>query len=266
MFKKITSALFLILFFSNAVFADEKNTQAETWNSEEGLKKLERSQCKNDFYQLANFYQPQINPLYCSVATGVILLNALNYGNISSNEKFEIHKPQSDGGDVIAFNLYSQETFFNEQTDKIKKREIINYKEAKKKVFQDNEFKEIYDAGLSLSDFSEILSKVYKLKTQLTYAKNNDAKSLMKFRETAKKVLSDDKSFLVVNFDGRILGQKTSGHISPLAAFDEEGDAVLVMDVALHKNQWYWISVPKLFEAMNSKDDNMYRGYLVVGH
>lgn len=253
MFKKIFITFFLI---TNSAFA------TEAWNSAEGLGRLTRSQFKNDFYQLINFYQAQINPVYCSAATSVAILNALNYGEIPSQKISEITKPN---GEAIEFKLYTQQGFFNEETNKIKSRDIIEYKASTgEKIFENSEWKEVYDAGLSLGDLTKILSKVYNLKTELTYAKKNDEKSVNKFRETLKKVLADKTSFIIVNFDGKILGTKTGGHISALAAYDEESDSVLVLDAALHKNQWYFAEVKKLYEAMNSMDGETYRGYLVV--
>jgi hypothetical protein len=258
MFKKL---LVFLVIFPYAAFAEPLNSQAEIWNSTEGLKRLENSQFKNDFYQLLNFYQPQINPVYCSIASAVIILNALDYDNIPSAKEFEIHRPQSAGGKVSEFHLYTQQTFLNEKTDKIKKREVIEFKAPKQVV----DGKEIYDAGLSLKDYSQILFKVYGLKVKLTYAKKNDEESVGKFRETLKKVLIDKKNFIIANFDGQLLGLKVSGHISPLVAYDEASDSVLILDVALHKNLWHFVNVERLFAAMNSKDDETYRGYLVVG-
>ena len=78
MFKKSIVIFFL---FTNFSFA------TEVWNSEEGLKRLSRSQFKNDFYQLVNFFQPQINPIYCGAASSVMILNAFNYGKIASQKK-----------------------------------------------------------------------------------------------------------------------------------------------------------------------------------
>ena len=138
MFKKLFLTFFLL---SNSAFA------TEIWNSAEGLGRLTRSQFKNDFYQLANFYQAQINPVYCSAATSVAILNALNYGEISSQKISEITKP--DGG-IIEFKLYTQQGFLNEETDKIKAHDIIEYKAANGEVFDGTDWKETYDAGLSL--------------------------------------------------------------------------------------------------------------------
>ncbi len=186
-----------------------------------------------------------------------MVLNAFNKNGIESQKALEINKPEIDGGGISEFKSYSQLTFFNDKTDKIKDRKIINYQAQNKKGK--------FDPGLNLEDLSKILSKVYNLKTRVFYAKNNDQNSIDEFRNLLKKTLLDDKNFIIVNFDGKILGNATRGHISPLATYDEESDSVLVLDVASHKNQWYFVQVTKLFEAMNSKDGDVYRGYMLVG-
>ena len=253
-------AFFLVISFSTAVFADEENSQVEIWNTSKGLQRLDRSRFKKDFYQLVNFFEPQINPLYCSIATGTILLNALNYGNIPSQKDGEVQKPEVAGNNIIEFHLYSQNGFLNNKTDKIKKREVIRYEVAT--IIND---KEVYDAGLSITDFSKILSKAYGLKVNITYVKKSDSESIDNFRQTLKKYLIEDRRFVVVNFDGKILNLATRGHVSPIAAYDEESDSVLVLDVALHKTQWYWAPLEKLYAAMNTMDNEAYRGYLLVG-
>jgi hypothetical protein len=256
--SKTISAIFIFaIVLSSQVFAAAN----EKWNSAEGLKRLERSQFKNDFYQLVNFYQPQINPLYCGVATSVILLNATHSNDkIPSQKENHVEKPQAIGGGIAEFHSYSQLSFLNEKTDKIKKREIIQLKA----VSDVKDGKESYDAGMSLTDFTKILTQVYDFKTTVKRVEKNDKKTRQNFREDLKKYLADQKSFLVVNFDGKIVGNGARGHFSPLAAFDEESDSVLVLDVALHKTTWYWVSVDKLSEAMNTKDEDTYRGYVVV--
>jgi hypothetical protein len=237
----------------------KKNAQTEIWNSPQGILRLERSHFKNDFYQLANFYQPQINPLYCSVASAIIILNALDYGNIVSQKAGEIHKPQSLGGDTIKYHLYLQNGFFNGKTEKIKKQAVIDYQ--KLKVNDKN-----YDPGIGLDDLFKMLTKVYNLRAKVTYATKNDERSVAKFRHTLKKVLADKENFIIANFDGAVLAQKTQGHVSPLAAYDEASDSVLVLDVALHKTRWYWAEVKNFYRAMNTKDNKTYRGYLVISH
>ena len=117
MFKK-----FFIIFLLT-ICVNKNAFSIEIWNSENGISRLNSSQYKNDFYQLANFYQAQNNPIHCSSATALMLKNAFFYEQIPSQKNAEITKPD---GQNIPFKLFvSQEDFFNEKTDKIKSREII---------------------------------------------------------------------------------------------------------------------------------------------
>lgn len=52
--------------------------------------------------------------------------------------------------------------------------------------------------------------------------------------------------------------------MSPIVALDTVSDSLLVMDVVDHKNDWYWARVADLVKAMNTKDGNNYRSYLVI--
>ena len=236
---------FLVFFFSfGNAFA------VEVWNSPNGIKKFETSQYKNDFYQLVNFYQAQNNPIYCAVAVATTLLNVFNYPDIPSNTNHQITKPN---GQVVAFPLFSQDSFFNDKTNKIKHQDIIEFK----KPANNNE----YDPGMSLGDFAKILEQAYLLKTKVYYQKNSDAN---KFREIIKEVTTDSTSFLVINFDGSVLTNKTKGHMSLISAYQQDSDEVLVLDVALHKNQWQWVAVADIVSAMNTLDGAKYRGYIVV--
>lgn len=242
----------LIIFIANLLI--KQSFAIEIWNSELGIKKLQTSQFNNDFYQLVNFYQPQINPIYCGIATALIIKNAIYYSNIPSQKISEYQKPN---GDIIPFNLYiSQDDFFNEETDKIKHRDIIKFKKTKN---NSNE----YDPGLSLSDFQKII-KIHKIKSKINYIYNVNEDEIINFRKLLKKILSDKNKFLVANFDGKILGAKTNGHISPIVAYNQDSDEILILDVALHKNQWYWVNISDLLKAMNTKDGENYRGYAIL--
>ncbi len=255
--RKFFIFLVLACCFGGTVFA----AAVEDWNSVEGLKRLQRSQFKNDFYQLVNYYQPQINPFYCGVATGVILLNATNSSDKIPNQKEnQGTRPQALGGGIVEFHSYSQQSFLNDKTDKIKKRDVIQLKEPAAR----KDGKEVFDAGMSAADFAQILKHSYGLKVQLKHVTTADQKAVENFRADLKKYLADSKNFLVANFDGRVIGRSTHGHISPIAVYDEESDSVLVLDVALHKNPWYWVNISDLLAAMNTKDDQAYRGYVII--
>ena len=216
-----------------------------------------QSKYNNDFYQLVNFYQPQVNPLYCSVASSVIILNALNYNNIESQKDAQIVKPSdTQGKKILEYKIYNQTSFLNSATDKIKNKDTIEYKQKNKSGS--------YDAGLSLSDLAEILSKSYNLKVEKIHAENNDIESIEKFRAKLKWHLSDKTHYILINFKGSDIDLNTGGHISPVAAYDQETDSVMILDVALHKDLWHFVPLERLYKAMNSKDGDNYRGYLIV--
>jgi hypothetical protein len=231
----------------------------EAWNSPEGLRRLETSEYKNDFYELVNFFQPQMNPVYCGVASSVIILNAIGAkkSNLVSQKNLEIKKPFSIGGEVIPFTSYSQLTFLNEQTDKIKDRKIIRLENI-------TDPNERFDPGLTLGQLENILEKVYNLKVKTHYASRVSKYQLNKFRDVIKRVFSEQDQYILANYNATAIGAKSGGHISPLVAYDQVSDSVLVLDVATHKEPWYWVKVEDFYKAMNSKDGKKHRGYLII--
>ena len=63
------------------------------------------------------------------------------------------------------------------------------------------------------------------------------------------------------------IGQEIGGHISPLAAYDDESDRFLILDVARYKYPPVWVKASDLFDAMNTPDaanDNRRRGFVLV--
>ncbi len=256
MIKKILlTFVFSLLATISCLAATQLSPNYDSWNNLSNIKKLQNSKFNNDFYQLVNFYQPQENPLFCAIASTTIIKNALNYNNIPSQKTGERKTPNNE---LIAYKLYSQSDFFNDESEKIKKRTIVEYKEPKA-----DDLKK-YDPGLTLDEFATILPKAHNLNVEITKVEKNDLSEMEKFRQILKNVLNENEKFVVVNFDGKLIEKGTRGHFSPIVAYDEESDEVMVMDVALHKNQWYWVGLGKIFSAMNSKDGNSYRGYSII--
>ena len=259
-----------ILTCSNASYAQENikiqsNSQTATpdpndsFNNPNSLKKLNRSEFKNDFYQLINFYQPQINPLYCAIASSVMIINALNYGEIANQIDNQVTKPS---GDIVEYKILTQQNFLNEATDNIKNRDIINFKKPILRIKENKKWQDIFDPGLTLGQLSLILEEVYNLSITKIHISNND--QINELRKRLTKVLQDQDNFIVANFDGKILNKNSNGHISPIVAYNQESDEVLILDSALHKNKWFWTSLENLVKAMKTKDGDEYRGYLII--
>ena len=65
----------------------------------------------------------------------------------------------------------------------------------------------------------------------------------------------------------RSLGQDTGVHISPVAAYDADADAFLILDVARYKYPPVWVKAAALFDAMNTADSangNRTRGFVLI--
>jgi len=73
-------------------------------------------------------------------------------------------------------------------------------------------------------------------------------------------------SVFVVSYDRKVVGQTGSGHFSPVGAYDEETDSVLVLDVARFKYPPHWMPMRTLWEATrtNDKSTGKPRGWVTL--
>ncbi|EFO25033.1 PCS-1 protein [Loa loa] len=181
----------------------------------------------NIYFRLASHFLTQGEPSYCGLSTLVMVLNAL----------------EVDPGRVWK----SPWRFYHESMldcciplDVIKK------------------------TGITLSQFA-CLAECNKLSTELKYAESK-SEFLSIFRENIKRSMTVDDTILVVNYNRQVLGQTGTGHFSPLGAYHEESDQVLIMDIARFKYPPHWISLTILRDAMLSVDTTTGkpRGYLIL--
>lgn len=120
--------------------------------------------------------------------------------------------------------------------------------------------------GVTMEQFAH-LAESNRTDAEVFYA-GQGGTNLKEFRLRIQAVLRDAEALsrVVVSFDRGTLGQTGSGHYSPIAAFHEQRDAVLVMDVARFKYPPYWVPLPLLWQAMQEFDPitGRSRGYFVV--
>lgn len=245
--------------FKPSSFSENKEVVLVAWNSPEGRKRLKRTKYNSDFYQLASFYQPQINPLYCGIATSTIILNYIysERNELPDQKQLEVNRPELYGGGKIPFRSFSQITLLNDKTESVKSREIINLEN-----FNSGDSSSI-SPGLTLDELNGILG-VYGLKTTVFHAESDIVSGIDNFRNMVMDIMMNDDVFLVVNFVGNLIGATTGGHISPVVAYDKKSDSVLILDVAGHKNPWYWAPVYDLYNSMHTKDSGNWRGWIVI--
>jgi hypothetical protein len=88
------------------------------------------------------------------------------------------------------------------------------------------------------------------------------------FREAAKAALGARDRFVLINFSRGTMSDdgQGGGHFSPLAAYDEETDSFLVMDVARYKYPPFWVDADLLWRSMATTDtvSERRRGYVVI--
>ncbi|EDO31596.1 predicted protein [Nematostella vectensis] len=129
-------------------------------------------------------------------------------------------------------------------------------------------------AGITMEEFA-CLAKCNGAVCSITRTEDTE-QSFQLFRDTVISVctgrrgLCDDPlhalELMVVLFHRATLTQHGEGHYSPVAAYDEESDSVLILDVARYKYPPFWTPVRMLFNAMLPKDPVTIksRGYFVL--
>ncbi len=234
-----------------------KEVAVTNWNSQKGIERFERTPFKGDFFRLAHHYKPQVNPAACGQAAATVVLSAiyeLNQKPFPVIEEWPI--TIADKKYPLQYRLINESNFFNATTDKALDRRVISMKISKK----DGSF----SGGIDIDELQKML-KIHGVKSKMVNVENFSDENLNKFRNLVKEVVNSDKEFLVLNYDHSYKGLM-GGHFSPVAAYDEKSDSVLMLDVAAHRNPWIWINLSDIYHAMNTKNyaQTAYRGYLIV--
>ena len=204
-------------------------------DSDEGEKRLVSSHARRDFFKLSETFVTQKEQSLCPVASGVMVLNAL-----------AIQAPASPAW--APYKTFTQDNFFNDRA-----RELG-----------------VARGGLQLDQLKELL-ETYPVDATAVHASDTNVDA---FRKTIASDLADPSNFIIVNFLRSGLDEdpkgpvdaKVAGHFSPIGAYDEATDSVLMLDVARYKYPPLWIPTAELFAAMNTVDvdSGKTRGYLLV--
>jgi hypothetical protein len=219
----------------------------ERWDSAEGKARLFRSENARGFFSLAPFFQPQLSPVYCGVASAVMVLNALRCPTDLAPLDSALPVIVPETGQPIALRAYSQLSFLNSSTEAVKRKAVIEYR--------DKDAAGKYRPGLSLMELRDLL-RVYSLRAEACFASE---KTEMEFRNDLEKTEAHS-AFTLIHFRSDLMGGIPRGHISPLGAWDRTSDSVLILDVASHKGPWYWAPVSQVFRAMSATYDTQPKG------
>ncbi len=213
-----------------------KNTVS--WNSEEGQKRLFNSEYKQSFFELASYYSPQQHAMECGIASARIVINAL-YKNASLQTPY--HHSRSFGSD--SRNFYLDYNLFTDEDIAI---------DAERKRIRGEGPKCDADIGIDIWNYPAFF-KDKNLNAEYFNIENSLINKTI-FIKTAKKILSTKNAFIVGFFNE---------HISPIVAYEQKSNSVLILDVEQHNTGWYWIDIDYLIKNILI---TKYHGYVTVSY
>jgi hypothetical protein len=227
--------------------------------TDESMRRLARSAHKVDFFKLVNHFEGQQNLGMCGPTSAVIVLNTLHSDRELSTRPTD---PSLFPEEFLAglpphlkpvFHRYSQGIFFSdERVTSVKKRETFYGQPTQEGV---------RDPGMQLRQLHEIFLK-FGVSSEIQIV---DAKvSVDSVRQRLRDNLGQADDYIVVNYHRPVLKQTGGGHISPLAAYDQESDSFLVLDVNPNGKTWVWVRADLLIASMRTFDTIENRGYLLL--
>ena len=223
----------------SSIYAQEVSQTSELidLDSSTGEQLLFTSQARRDYFPLASEFITQDNLAYCGVATLVMILNAL-----------DIEAPEAPSHvipGIVSYRFFTQDNVFENS----KAHAVISPETVMRQ-------------GMTLQELGGLF-KSYPVDVQVFHGEDV---SLDQFRNLAVRNLQKPKNFIAINYLRRSLGQKGGGHISPIAAYNEQSDRFLILDVARYRYDPLWVEAETLWKAMNTLDSTSgkSRGFVLV--
>lgn len=235
MFKQLTVFLLCIVqVFSQSISAaanqNSKSKPWIEWDSTEGINRLQTSETKENYWKLLRYFETQSRLAYCSVASTVMVLNALG-----------VESPPTQY--LGTYQLHTQDNFFSEEVCTLVDRDDVEV------------------VGVSLYDLAEIFP-AFPVKIQVFEAMNMNHSEM---RNILIKALKNRDQYVLALYHRKPLEQEGMAHWSPIAAYDVASDSFLILDVARYKYPPVWADSIAFFNAMqtcNGKGKS--RGFIIV--
>ena len=200
-------------------------------NTPQGEQRLVGAKLRQHFFAVQPYVETQQNLAFCGPASIVAVMNSLGLQRPGVSQ-------------LYPYSFFTQDNIFNADTQKVKSYVMVSLR------------------GMTLAAIAGFFNAL-GLRATPHYAESLTADSL---RALLKGAFANPDARVVANFDRKVIGQAGAGHQSPLAAYDEVSDSVLMLDVAKFKYPPAWIAVRDLLEAMRSvdADSGKSRGFVVI--
>lgn len=226
-----------------------------SYNTQEGISRFNSSQYKVPFYNLSTHYSPQSNILSCGIASAVIMLNTI-YSTLGKQPP--LSKTGSfynlQDGYIDGNFTWTEDNFFNDNVKGYLDQEVIY---GRKKVDGN------YVVGVTLDQLTQALN-LQGLQANAVHVDSSTDANIEGFRELLKSTLGGNSSYMIVNYNLNVMSALNGGHFSPVGAYDQASDSVLIIETWNAFAPWEWIKVYDLYKSMNTQDGNSYRGYIMI--
>ena len=232
--RKILLASVAIICFANFAKADE----LIYLDSSKGTQFLSEAHGSAGFGSLVRFRESQRLQTYCSVSSSITVLNSL--GIVS-----KIPTP-----DIYPYNSFNQYSFFTNEVMKIKKPIEVQMGNTEGVGVP------LDQLGQMLNTFDNVVATVY----------HGDKIDINEARRLIAEAESNPNKRVIINYFRKAIGQNGTGHFSPLGAYDEVSDRVLILDTAAYKYPPVWASFADFYNAINTVDEDAKatRGFIII--
>lgn len=229
--KNSLLVIVLCLFVAASLGRADEKPAVIYWDSPAGVELHTHIPEDADYWQLIPNFAVQNTQTFCAVASAVTVLNTLPI----KKPVDPLYKP---------YGYFTQSNFFSPAVAKIISAQTV------------------LAAGMTREQMAQTLMQ-QGVKAESLAGDSFDNDSL---RTLLQKALGDDEQFVLVNYARASLGQVGGGHWSVLAAFDEDSDRVLILDVAKYKYPPVWVEIDALRQAIATIDTTSQkaRGLVVV--
>ncbi len=231
------------------------------FHSNLGEQYLISSKYRQVFFRLAQCFIHQQHVTTCGVASSVMVLNAIYVQKQIKRplDTASMFKNVTTNVSMANF-IWTEQNFFENTQDVLNQDEIMG-----KVTDHHNE----YNLGMRLYKLSSALNIVLTnihMQAILYYVNKTTEQNLNEFRRLIKDVMNSQNRYIITNYNLNIqCTELNCGHFSPIAAYDEVSDRLLLLDPWASFSPWVWVKLADFYSSMNTRDGDNYRGYIVIG-
>ena len=200
-------------------------------DTQRGAELFDEAQVKGHFWTICRYFISEKFLTYCGIASSVTVLNSLG-----------VDAP--DEPEIYPYKMFTQDNIFTD--------EVLHHRRPL----------DVEKGGSTLEQQAVVLEAL-QVGVDTYFGSDLDLETC---RELLVETLTSADKRVIIDFNRKTLGQKGSGHFSPLAAYHEGEDRFLLMDVARYKMPPCWVPAPVLHEALQgiNSASGKSRGFLIV--